>query len=1194
MFYDNMATPHRRPRDKGGTDLRDSAAKSFESSNQTMAMFLGGTPKSWMTGHQIANALPPLSAHTHTHSRPNPTRQGTIAQARTGGSGPQLAGEGTAATAVAAVTAVTTADAVRHDYAAIATSGSVASSSPLGVATNATAPTVILKSTPEKLDTVLPSPAPSDEPRQASVHIIDLEEEEPEPPANEQTESVGGEVLTETRLIDLAAKYGGVDELEKRLSNAEPRNSAADAANNGEILPGPEDASCSGNVGPTEQYEAQLSNEIYQGPLVAPERQTQSALSASMDGRPIVLPRLAMRVPSSAVVTAFRTQITHRMDAIRSTEHARRTVEIPRLGLLEDACSVYDFFYLIMHQIFCLGTIPNLANPSGFHRLAHDYKDGLVLLTHLLLSNDQLADDASTWFSTFPLPLNVLLKQWPSLRATYEKVLQCLNKLPREWLSLSSHCHQRYYPPLVDEMISMLGVTSTILQRVICRAVLRDVWPGPQDECYNEVEKLFHQNQQEVRLRISFNDTAQAATTETILLYNQRLAMRYQQLWGQHRSHLNVMVQQQQDLASQQPGSPMHIRTPMPPPQQMNIDSPTLTRPGGYHNISQSMYPAPVSRLPIPLVIDTQSISQTPTNFDITPTVPSSSFSGVSVQASPVTAAARSPSSQSSPLSGVFQTNGQMPHRRRRPPRRDFTVPAVAHIPSPRSATRNPSSVYNIRRPSGSISSQVSAHSPLQPFLARQWEPQSAPVNPYQSHVVSPVTAHFRHSPTASPTNQNMPQQFGSFIPSQTQSQSRSGLTYMTPPTPHYPHHTQAVAQPPLPMPMPNATPVPQSPAPPLFPPSGHVRSSRDPPNPVLTTLHQVHVRSPNLTAAAAEGRADNTITYFSFVRQLAVMPERLTGGNRHFRWTFEVDTEDFQLLAQTSSGAGGSSPAIIVRAGSRIFRVRCVKVSDPNDISESEWVVAETFWPNGIAILLNGVALELRKKVHHGKDLAANITQHMREGRNDISVAITRPSQDDAATYAIGIETVEITDSDQIHATIPRLAAEDALLRIAERTASIDPDIEIVNSTVIVDITDPFTSCMWELPVRGKTCRHNQCFDLNVFLQTRGSKPGYTSAPEQFKCPICASDARPPMLLVDLFFVKIREELQQMNRLDVKAIILDDHGSWKIKEEELSGESGDGTGTGGPTLPGGQPSEIREGRASVGQESEVIELDDD
>lgn len=333
-------------------------------------------------------------------------------------------------------------------------------------------------------------------------------------------------------------------------------------------------------------------------------------------------------------------------------------------------------------------------------------------------------------------------------------------------------------------------------------------------------------------------------------------------------------------------------------------------------------------------------------------------------------------------------------------------------------------------------------------------------------------------------------------------------------------------------------------------------------------------------------------MTYFSFVRQLAVMPERLTGGNRHFRWTFEVGTEDFQLLAQSSSGAGGSPPAIIVRAGSRIFRVRCIKVSDRSDISESEWVVAETVWPNGIAILFNGVALELRKKVHHGKDLAANITQHIKAGMNEISVAVTRPIQNDAATYAVGIETVEITDSDQIHATISRLEAGDALQRIAERTASIDPDIEIVNSTVIVDFTDPFTSCMWELPVRGQNCRHNQCFDLNVFLQTRGSKPGYTSAPEQFKCPICASDARPQVLLVDSFFVRIREELQQMNRLDVKAIILDDQGSWKIKEEEHSGESGDGTG--GPTLSGRHPSETHEGGVSVGQESDVIELDDD
>lgn len=1166
MFYDtNMAAPHRRPRDKGGTDHRDSAAKSFESSNQTMAMFLGGTQKSWMTGHQPTE-MPPSSTHTHSH--PEPIRQTTISQARAGGSRPQMAGEGWVAAA-------------RQDSATIATPGSVASSNPLGASTNSTSPISISKNAQENLDTVLPSPAPSDEPRQPSVHIIDLEEEEPEPLAIQQAQSISGEALNETRLVELAARYGGVDELEKRLSNAEPRNGLPDSADNGEILSAPEDAACLVNERLMEQHEAQSSNGIQQELLGPSQIPPQSALPALMDRRPSFLPRLAIQIPSNADVAAFRTQIHHRLEAIRSTDHLRREIEIPRLGLLEDACSAYDYSYLIMHQLFCLGAVPHLANSSGVRGLAPEYRDGLLLLTHLLLKNDQLPNDAITWFSTFPLPLDALLKHWPSLKVTYEKVLQCLFKLPREWLNLSSQCHHRYYPPLVDEIICMLGVHSTMLQRVICRAVVRDIWVGPQDECYNEVEMLFRQNQQEVGLRGSLNGTPQAASAEAIVSYNQRLAMKYRHVWARHRSHLNTMVQQQNQVL--QRGSLSNVDAPMPRPQQMNTDSPTPTNSTIYHNISQSMYPASVSRRPAPLIIDTQSMLTNPTNFVNTPTVPSSPFSGVPVQTSPVTAAARSSPLQTPPLGGVFRPNALIPHSRRRPPRRDFTVPAASHIPSPRSIIGNRTSMH---RPINSVSLQVAANSPLQPFFGRHGPAYNIPL---QLHVASPVAGRFGHIGTSSPTGQNIPQQFGTYSSLQTHSQTRSASTFTNLSTPNHSPHPQLVAH--QPPPVPKLASVPQSPALPLFPPSGHVRSFRDPPNPVPATLHQVHVRSPNLTLVNTDGKPDNT-AYFMFVRNVSMMPERLTEGNRHFRWTFEVDREHFQLLAQFSSGPGGAPPARIVRAGSRTFRIRCIKVSDLQDIGESDWVLAETFWPNGIAILLNGIALELRKRVHHGKDLPADITKHVREGANVISVAITRSNENDAVIYALGIETIEITDSNNVHATIPRIEANDALQRIAERSASFDPDIEIVNSAVVVDLTDPFTSCMWELPVRGKACRHNQCFDLNVFLQTRGSKAGHPSAPEQFKCPICGSDARPQMLTVDLFFVKIREELQQTSRLDVKAIILDDQGNWKIKEEDNNGESGDGTG--GPTLPGDQHSEIRGGRLSVGQESEIIELDDD
>lgn len=1163
MFYGvNMAAPQRRPRDKGGTDHRDSAAKSFESSNQTMAMFLGGTQKSWMIGQYPTRDIPSSSTHTHSHSKQ--VRQTTTSQARAIGSRPQTADESWAAT-------------TRQGSVTIATPGSVTSSTPLVAATTPISPNLTEKNAQEHLNTVLPSPAPSDELRQASVHIIDLEEEETEQRAIQQTQCISTEALGEPRPIEPSARLGDVEERRMRVSNAEPQNGLSDPADSVGISRAAEVANGLLDVRLTKQHEPQSSNDNQQELLVPPPIPPQSAPPALVDKAPDLLPQLPVQIPSNADVAAFRTQIVHRLEAIPSTGHLGRETEISRLGLLEDACLAYDLAYIIVHQLYCLAALPTSAS-SGVQGLAPEYRDGLALLTPFLLKNSQLSSDAITWFSTFPLPLNALLAHWPSLKLTYEKVLECLLKLPRGWWTLSSLCHQRCFPPLVDELICMLGVNSVMLQRVIFSSVVRDIWFGPQDACFKEVENLLRLNQQEVRLRGSLD--AATVNAEVIMSYNNGMRDKYQHLWARHGAHLNIVAAQ--DLLSQQ-GSLANVNTPIPPAHQVSTGLPTPTNSTVYHNISQPINLAPASRRPTSLVINTQNISTNPTYFVNTPSVPSTPFSGVSVQPNPVTVVARSLSSQSSPPNGVGRPNASRPYSRGRPPRRDFTTPAVPHISGSRSVTGNRSSMH---RPQNALSSQVAANSPLQPFFGRRWELPSAGAIPSHSHAASPATARFGQIGMPFPSGHNVSQQPGTYAPPQMYGQYRS---VSNPSTPYHARHTQVVAQQP-PM-VPNLTPVPSSLAWPLFPPSGHVRSFRDPPNAVLATLHQVHIRSPNLTSVDTDGNPDKA-SYFAFVENVAVMPERLTKGNRHFRRICEVDRDRFQSLAKCSGGKGGAPPTRIFRAGSRIARLRCVKVSDLQDICESDWVLAETFWPNGIAILLNGIALEFRKKALHGRDLPADITEHIREGANIFSVAIARSNESDAVTYALGIEFVEITDSKNIHATIPRLEAKDALRRIAERSASFDPDIEIVDSAITIDLTDPFTSCMWELPVRGKNCRHNQCFDLNVFLQTRGSKASNFSAPEQFKCPICGSDARPQTLTMDMLFVNIREELQQTGRLDVKAVILDGQGAWTIKEEDKKGESGDGNSD--SMVPLRQPFAIPGGRPSAGQENEVIELDDD
>lgn len=169
-----------------------------------------------------------------------------------------------------------------------------------------------------------------------------------------------------------------------------------------------------------------------------------------------------------------------------------------------------------------------------------------------------------------------------------------------------------------------------------------------------------------------------------------------------------------------------------------------------------------------------------------------------------------------------------------------------------------------------------------------------------------------------------------------------------------------------------------------------------------------------------------------------------------------------------------------------------------------------------------------------------------------------------------------------------------EARQRILERLQNNDPEIEVVDTSITLNLTDPYTSQIWDIPMRGKTCRHPQCFDLDTFLRTRISRrPGQPCDSDQLKCPICDADARPPSLVRDEFFLSLRAILASMDRLDAKAIVMQQDGSWRIKEEEKSGETGDGSGR---LSTGSRPGAATAGvnGADARREIETIELDDD
>lgn len=335
-----------------------------------------------------------------------------------------------------------------------------------------------------------------------------------------------------------------------------------------------------------------------------------------------------------------------------------------------------------------------------------------------------------------------------------------------------------------------------------------------------------------------------------------------------------------------------------------------------------------------------------------------------------------------------------------------------------------------------------------------------------------------------------------------------------------------------------------------ILPPQGYGLTSIIPPNPALTALHQAQARSPKYASIDSTGKFDGKDA-FAFIKHLSVMPKRLSATLNHVKWVFEITKENVDALAEDNESPNNGPPMRTVRKGSQYLRLRCIKVTCDDITGESDWVVRKNVWPPGVAALLNDKVLEFRRKAHHGDDIPVDVTRYVKEGENILKIVFSNTRDQADNSYTIGLETIEITDSSTIKQGLTKLDAQDSLKRILRPTAVDPEELEVVGTTVLLDLTDPHTSQMFSVPVRGKTCRHTQCFDLDIFLQTRRRKlQSYPSMPDHFKCPVCGADARPQSLLMDMYFVQLRAELEVMKRLDAKSVILDEHGGWRIKEE--------------------------------------------
>lgn len=865
-------------------------------------------------------------------------------------------------------------------------------------------------------------------------------------------------------------------------------------------------------------------------------------------------------------------------------------LEKPRFILLQDACNNEDYFYVALHQFFCLWTLDRslLVEVNGFPD-THTVTFAFNIINQLIRDNQGLSHVHLVWFSLFPAALKDLLARSDHYRRTTLSVSNFLMRLKTHWVTLTNECKQRGYPPLVDEMINRLGLLSPVLQGVFFTASRRNLGIGD-NEIGAQMELLFVQDRAGHRELAARYNTSFPPSELDVRERNVGVANRYIQL-------------RQKDSGLPVPGT-QHVMT-----SGNTSITPGLGNFGSTHNVRQNSL---VQQLPRENNSASQSLSLGGRVENLyRPSLPA-----------PLTTAASSNSGytisngqllESNPQQAATSTNPNFQISYQQPVTQGANLPRSQQILSNNSHTQPNSGALNTYQgPAQNIQAQARSQAQSQQHIQSQGNSLN--------HI------NYNYGPIH--TQQRMTSTQGQSVASIVDQRSQQhGRVFNISSADRVASSHDSVAHNITPGTNPSSTTMGNrfptggqshpsgggkaAPSPSLIPPIGQIPPSQAP-NPDITALHQAHLRSPYLMVTDCPpllAQLDSAHRYYQVIKDFAVSPVILSKDHSVWKFEFRVPETLFHEIAHPISTSANAPTTREIRRGSLQYRMRCVQLkSSQSKCEPSDWVVSDTVWPASIFFKINNTHLDIRRKLLHGKDLPLDITDHvLSQGMNNVnrvSFSMTQPKkvQKDVA-FAFAVEVIEILHHQQIMDMClqnQRIPAEQTINSIKNSlSSSVDDDDEIsmVTSDLTVDLADPFLSRIFTIPVRGNCCLHRECFDLETYLNTRNSRHKRPQQPcmvDVWKCPLCNRDARPYSLRVDDFLLSVRESLGKQDLLDTKCIIISADGTWKPRAEPQPKKRSAGRAGMDDDSDDSESEKKEEDIAKKATAIEIIELDDD
>ncbi|KAF7552633.1 hypothetical protein G7046_g7349 [Stylonectria norvegica] len=881
--------------------------------------------------------------------------------------------------------------------------------------------------------------------------------------------------------------------------------------------------------------------------------------------------------------------------------------ETPRYRILQDACCKNDIWYIAIHQLFCLWTLdrPSIHGFLGPWRVTPAIIDGAFSqLKHLLRDNGRMARTHVEWFSAFPGQVDQVLQELPYYGHALRDASLFLGCLAHNWEPFWQTLQRRQYPLIAYEMDQSFKCPSPLIRQMLYTMSRRGL--GVNDGLLaNELNAIFAQD--------SINENRFATlkipnTSPEVQKHRQDLITRYRVLISRsvrhpHRGEFrNSFPPAGGSLTSpaSDPASSPRTGHEMPPAQQ----SPNLSHPQTFMPITstprtstpsspavtytQASFKAPLAQAG---TVQSPAMAHRRTSNPYAPNIQVPNPQAPVYNSTQTVGGHNNPQPQSI-VNSNFQppvNNSQTQHNY--PPRSPYvisqpsslaqyqtTLPAITGpIPSHSHTMPQPQGIQQVAvlAPQGAMPSMemqpsavLASHGSMPNMQSRNhFQVADQPGNSDQTlHYPPQVTQPgfqqaFSPVPVSRPLilmNQQRPSQYAAEAAS-AQRMATSQQQLQRAPTRNY-----AITRPPVPMRR-----IPEN----EYPIGQYDRTS------VEIGLHLAGIRSPRRAPADRASTSQAGGRFYQYIKELAFEPVALQPRIGLRTFSFNVSGENAsKLVSQNVTSADAkSTPGPISRYvdGSRRYRLRvCMQPVGITAINEREWAMLPTYWPEHIMIQFNGKALETRRKQHFHTDLPLELTDYIVVGENVVKISLPLVPLNIKAgfTFFVAVEVVETQSHTSIRKHVQdmgRIPAKETVCEVRRRLKpSGSDDIIIEGETLPVSLKDPFSAVIFDVPVRGVSCRHLECFDLETWLQTRPAKPAPVGSAREgaepsmvdvWKCPICNLDARPNSLLVDEFFVHVRKTLVQRGEARVTKITMAADGTWKsVQVQETADDSDD------------------------------------